>query len=81
LKKYDGFMLIDSLLSFSVVALITLSLLPMYFTLSHTYEQKKKSLEMYRIAYVEIVINERGGFIEGDQICYKKDKVYCIKKK
>lgn len=74
-------MLIDSLLSFSVVALITLSLLPMYFTLSHTYEQKKQSLERYRLAYVEIVINERGGFIEGNQICYKSDKIYCVKKK
>lgn len=71
-------MLIDSLLSFSVVALITLTLLPMYFTLSETYEKKKAMLEAYRIAYVEIVINERKGYVDGDKLCYELDKIYCV---
>lgn len=73
-------MLIDCLLSFSVVSIITLMLLPMYITMSNTYEQKKLQLEQYRIAYVEIVINKRGGYISNDAICYTTDKRYCIQK-
>lgn len=80
MKKYKGFMMIDCLLSFSVVSIITLMLLPMYITMSNTYEQKKLQLEQYRIAYVEIVINKRGGYISGDAICYTTDKRYCIQK-
>lgn len=80
MKKYKGFMMIDCLLSFSVVSIITLMLLPMYITMSNTYEQKKLQLEQYRIAYVEIVINKRGGYISNDAICYKTDKRYCIQK-
>lgn len=53
----------------------------MYYTLSNTYENKIASLEAYRVAYVEIVINERGGFIDGNQICYETDKIYCIRSK
>lgn len=73
-------MMIDCLLSFSVVSIITLMLLPMYITMSNTYEQKKLQLEQYRIAYVEIVINKRGGYISNDAICYTTDKRYCIQK-
>lgn len=80
MKKYKGFMMIDCLLSFSVVSIITLMLLPMYITMSNTYEQKKLQLEQYRIAYVEIVINKRGGYISNDAICYTTDKRYCIQK-
>ncbi|MCU7556832.1 type II secretion system protein [Macrococcus capreoli] len=81
MRKYKGFVLIDSLLSFSVVMIITLMLLPIYYKMNDTYEKKKQSLEAYRLAYVEIVINERGGYIEGDKICYKKDQIYCISAK
>ncbi|WP_414042936.1 hypothetical protein [Macrococcus animalis] len=81
MKKYKGFVLIDSLLSFSIVSIICLMLLPMYYTLSKSYEEKKISLENYRIAYVEIVINKRGGYLDGDFICYKTDETHCIQTK
>ncbi|WP_414046952.1 hypothetical protein ACMGE7_06745 [Macrococcus equi] len=81
MKKYKGFMLIDSLLSFSVVAIITLCLLPMYLNMSRVYEKKKDSLENYRVAYIEIVINKRKASIEGDYICYEKVEKYCIRSK
>lgn len=53
----------------------------MYYTLSKSYEEKKISLENYRIAYVEIVINKRGGYLDGDFICYKTDETHCIQTK
>ncbi|MGZ9849144.1 hypothetical protein [Macrococcus psychrotolerans] len=75
MKRYSGFLLIDSMLAFSVIILIVMLLLPMYNEMSMTYQRKQATLEKIRLLYMHIVIREGEYTREADTICIKASKI------
>ncbi|MEK4815459.1 hypothetical protein [Macrococcoides caseolyticum] len=75
MKRYSGFLFVDSMLAFSVIILIVMLLLPMYNEMSITYQRKQVTLEKVRLLYMHIVIREGEYTREAHTICIKASKV------
>ncbi|WP_164993339.1 hypothetical protein [Macrococcus sp. DPC7161] len=78
MKKCDGFLLIDALLSMSIIIIICLILLPITYQLNQQYEKALIDLEHVRAFYTEVVINEEQIIQNDKSICLQKDHSTCI---
>lgn len=78
MKKAEGFLLIDTLLSLSLIALICGLLIPTLFSLQSNYELSLEEVREYREFYVEV----KGGAnveIKEQELCIQQS--FCIQRK
>ncbi|QTQ07208.1 hypothetical protein [Macrococcoides canis] len=75
MKRYSGFLLIDSMFAFSIIILIVMLLIPMYQEMSITYHRKQVTLEKIRLMYTHIVIREGEYTREANKICIKASEL------
>jgi len=80
LKKDSGFLLVDAMLSLSIIVLICTALIPMLHQMNKTYRESLDDVADYRSFYV--YVKTGGTVIEQDgMLCKAGADHYCIKKR
>ncbi|UTH12940.1 hypothetical protein [Macrococcus equipercicus] len=76
----DAFLLIDAILSLSIITLICAVLIPLLHQMNSTYAVSTKELEDYREFYV--YVKSGGDVIEqGGALCRKDSETVCIQRR
>lgn len=77
LRRYDGFLLIDAMLSMFIITMLIFTIIPMLDQLDKIYKDKLEQVERIRYFYVlvlddyEVIESEKNLCIE-NQLCIKK---------
>lgn len=80
MRRHDGFLLVDAMLTFSIIALITLLIIPMLQQMSRHYDEALKDVERHRQLYVEFLAGEEVVEYPGEY-CSSVHRNLCIRKR